>query len=616
MAIYHLTIKIISRSQGRSAVASAAYRSGDRLVSEETETVFDYSFKGGVEFSEITLPENAPEQYLDRQTLWNSVQRIENKSDSQLAREFEVALPIECSKEEWIKIGREFAAFLASQGMIVDWSIHNPVDKETGERRNPHIHMMATTRPLTKNGEWASKMKKVYKLDENGERIPVIDPATGKQKIGAKNRKMWQRETVERNEWDDRSKALEWRAKWSEVVNKHLAPENHIDHRSYKEQGIDLIPTVHEGYKARKLDKELMKEKGIHAEKIQKNIEIKQQNELIKALHELIRNLKEKAGEIYDRYKEQIRELGKSGSIFDRIRNAVTNTEYGKSGVASREPAFKHRERELVKYDKNIKSRESDTLERKRDSESVESTLERANREVNRRRDKKQKVSEKAQEISKSYDISCSDGRYKELANTIGKKLLVAGKTSVMYGRKEVDFYRQHDFRYHTQVYIVKPSQAKKMDKILKDRPHETMQIDFGGRNMIAVICNENEYFFDGKIKDFAEHFWIYADHKIPQRSREYKPGIKKQLESAMKTHELMKEKTQDRTPELRGGHGTADYGSLLKGLEKEAQTLEKPSLRQQLDEAKEKAKAREAKRQAQKPKEIDEPKGPSMGLW
>lgn len=614
MAIYHLTIKIISRSQGRSAVASAAYRSGDRLYSEETETVFDYSFKGGVEFSEIALPDNAPERYLDRQTLWNSVQAIENKSNSQLAREFEVALPLECSFEEWIKIGREFAAFLASQGMIVDWSIHNPVNKKTGKRENPHIHAMATTRKIDINGEWASKMKKIYKLDANGERIPVIDPKTGKQKIGAKNRKMWQRETVERNDWDDQSKALEWRAKWSEIVNKYLEPENRIDHRSYKDQGIDLIPTVHEGYKARKLDKELMQEKGVHADKIQKNIEIRKQNDLIRKLHDLIRIIKESAGEIYDRYKEQIRELGRSGSIFDRIRNAVTNTEYGKSGVASREPALARREREIAKYDKNIKSRESDALERKHGSESVESTLSRSDREIDRRRSDKQKVSEKAQEISKSWDISCSDGRYKELAKTIGQKLLIEDKTDVMHGRQETDFYRQHDFKCHTQVYVVKPSQAKKIDKILKDRPHEMMPIDFGGRNMIAVICNEDNYFFDGKIKGVEEHFWIYAEHRIPEREPELKPGIKKTLETLAKSPE--RQRTIERQAELKGGHGTADYGSVMKDLEKEAKATEKPSLRKQLEEAKKQVEAREAERQTQKPKEIDEPEGPTMGLW
>ncbi len=627
MAIYHLSIKIISRSQGRSAVASAAYRSGERLYSEETETVFDYSFKGGVEHSEIALPDNAPEQFLDRQTLWNSVQTIENKSDSQLAREFEVALPLECNKEEWIEIGREFAAYMTAQGMIADWAIHNPVDKETGLQDNPHIHMMCTTRPLTKDGEWASKMKKVYKLDANGERIPVIDPKTGKQKIGARNRKMWQRETVERNEWDDRSKAKEWRAKWSEVVNKHLAPENHIDHRSYKDQGLDLIPTVHEGYKARKLDKELMQEKGIHAEKIQKNIEIKKQNELIKALHELIRNLKEKAGEIYDRYKEQIRELGKSGSIFDRIRNAFTNTEYGKSGVASREPAFEHRKRDLNGITKDIEQRERAALERERkvskaaadrDQEALgrEPAISGAIKEANRIESKHQELKTQAQNISVSWDISCSEGRYKDLTKAIGNRLIRENELHVMNKYKEQGFNREgYDYRYNAHVYIVKPSQQRKVEKVLQGQSFVTMPIVYSGKGMLAVISNVNEYYFKDHIKSVEADFWIYANHKKLEKKPELKPGIKEVIDGFAKEGRE-RQRTLDRQPEIKGGHGTADYGSLLEGLGKEANAPEKPSIREKLEDAKEQVKAREAERQPQKHKEIDEPEGPSMGLW
>ena len=146
--------------------------------------------------------------------------------------------PIECSKEEWIAIGREFAAYMTAQGMIADWAIHDPVDKETGLRDNPHIHMMCTTRPIKENGEWGSKEKKVYKLDKNGERVPIIDPETGEQKIGAKGRKMWQRETVEATGWNSKEKLVEWREQWAVTVNKHIDlhkeqhPEQEIDRKS------------------------------------------------------------------------------------------------------------------------------------------------------------------------------------------------------------------------------------------------------------------------------------------------------------------------------------------------------------------------------------------------
>lgn len=342
MAIYHCSVKVIGRSAGRSAIACAAYRSGEKLYSEETDRTFDYSNKGGVVHSEIALCANAPERFLDRQTLWNSVQSVENKSDSRLAREFELALPLECSKEEWIEIGRAYAAFMTEQGMIADWSIHDPVNKETGIRQNPHIHMMCTTRPITESGEWGAKEKKGYKLDEHGERIPVIDPKTGEQKIGARGRKMWQREMIDATGWDSRAKVFEWREKWSEVVNAHLEPEQHIDHRSYAEQGIDLIPTVHEGYAAQKIDKEQMKETGTHAELVQNNIDIREQNRIIQLMNQIRQEILKKARAIYERIKELagIREIiGSNGT-------ELALAPAGKSGIERRKREIEQRERE------------------------------------------------------------------------------------------------------------------------------------------------------------------------------------------------------------------------------------------------------------------------------
>ena len=226
MAIYHCSIKMITRSAGRSVIACAAYRSGTELYDEELYETFDYTHKGGVEYSEISLCENAPERFLDRQNLWNSVQAIESNSNAQLAREFEVGLPLECDFEEWKTIAREYAVYMNKQGMIVDWSIHDPIDRETGLKDNPHVHMMCTTRAIASDGSWATKMTKTYKLDEFGERVPVIDKAklaafeeahhmTYKeaiaqaktaeerdqikyevQKIGSRNRRTWEREVT------------------------------------------------------------------------------------------------------------------------------------------------------------------------------------------------------------------------------------------------------------------------------------------------------------------------------------------------------------------------------------------------------------------------------------
>lgn len=266
MAIYHLSVKIIGRSQGRSVVAAAAYRSGTDLLDRETGIQCNYSRKYGVVYAEIDLPENAPEEYVDREKLWNAVQEVESRSNARLAREVEVALPKElCHKEQISMLTNYVRDNFISQGMIADWALH---DKNDG---NPHAHILLTTRAFTADGEWDLKEKKTYKVDENGERIPIIDPSTGEQKIGARGRKLWQRETVAANEWNNRENIEIWRENWADVCNSYLIPReiDPIDHRSFERQNIDRLPTIHEGYVAR-----AMEANGIISERCQHNREI------------------------------------------------------------------------------------------------------------------------------------------------------------------------------------------------------------------------------------------------------------------------------------------------------------------------------------------------------
>ena len=336
---YHLRIKIGSRSTGRSAVAAAAYRSGTKMEDLETGIVADYTKKGGVAYSEIVLPEGAPSEYADRSNLWNAVEKVEKQGNAQLFREFEIAFPKELTPDQWIGAAREFAKHRAAEGMIVDFSIHVP-DKGA---ENPHCHMMCTTRPIKENGEWGEKEKKGYKLDKKGQKIPVIDPETGKQKIGARGRKMWQREKIDATGWDNKSKVLEWRAKWSEVVNKYLEPEQKIDHRSYKDQGLDRIPTIHEGFVARKIDKELQAENPMqHSELVQKNIQIREQNRLIQKMNEIRLRITEKARALYDR----IRELTGNGKLDRSVGAELAIAGAGKQGIEGIKRDIERRERE------------------------------------------------------------------------------------------------------------------------------------------------------------------------------------------------------------------------------------------------------------------------------
>ena len=144
MSIYHCSIKMVGRTGGKSAVAASAYRSGEKLYDEETGLIHDFTRKGGVVMSEILLPENAPEEYRDRQILWNSVQAVEKRSDAQMAREVEVALPIEMNREQQIKCVRKYVMEnFVNEGMIADWALH---DKGDG---NPHAHILLTVRGFT-----------------------------------------------------------------------------------------------------------------------------------------------------------------------------------------------------------------------------------------------------------------------------------------------------------------------------------------------------------------------------------------------------------------------------------------------------------------------------------
>ncbi|WP_338434565.1 MobA/MobL family protein (plasmid) [Ligilactobacillus saerimneri] len=250
MSIFFADFKIIGRSKGQSAVASAAYQAGEDLIEDESHEKKRFSKKAWqVKYSEIMLPENAPKKYADRATLWNAVQKKEKAKNAQFARKAVFALPKELDRETQIKLSRTYIQEnFVNQGMVADWALH---DKGDG---NPHVHIQLTTRPFTKSGKWGAKRKTHYKLDKNGERIPKIDPKTGNQLV-RQGRKQWEREYINLP-WDNPENVTKWRNAWEKTANLYLkeinAPE--ISAKSYKDLGIDRIPTLHEGYYARKME--------------------------------------------------------------------------------------------------------------------------------------------------------------------------------------------------------------------------------------------------------------------------------------------------------------------------------------------------------------------------
>ena len=280
MAIYHLSIKTVSRSSGRSAVAAAAYRSGTRLADERTGEVADYRRKRGVERSEIVTPATAPAWARDREALWNAAERAERRKNSVTAREYEVALPAELSPRQRQEAAREFACWLAERfGVAADIAIHAP--GEEGDQRNHHAHILTTTRALGMAG------------------------------LGAKTRAL-----------DDRRSGAveEVRATWAETINRALERARmaeRVDHRSHARRGIEEAPTVHLGPAA-----SAMERRGMETERGGINRLILAANQALCTARQAFFDIREKITKGIQRalsaYIERLEELKRTnGAIFE-----------------------------------------------------------------------------------------------------------------------------------------------------------------------------------------------------------------------------------------------------------------------------------------------------------
>ena len=288
MALYHFHVTQIKRSAGQSVTAAAAYRAGERLHSEFYGTDSDYTRKSGVVHREIFLPDHAPREYADRQTLWDAVENAERGKKAQLAYSFDIALQNEFSLEENIALARRFVLEqFTARGMIADLAVHMP--EKDGGIENPHFHVLCPIRPINPDGTWGAKQRREYMFDENNK--PILDDA-GHRKFNAVPTTDWGRpETLE-----------SWRQAWAEMCNRLFAEKRltqKIDHRSYERQGIDQIPTVHEGPAVRQ-----MEARGITTEKGSLNRWIMKTRRMIENLKAGIRALLEALAEIRSEMKK------------------------------------------------------------------------------------------------------------------------------------------------------------------------------------------------------------------------------------------------------------------------------------------------------------------------
>jgi len=273
-------------------VASAAYRAGEKLHSQYYGEDSNYTNKGGVICTEILLPPHVPREYADRETLWNAVEKAERGKKAQLAYSFDISFQNEFSMEENISLARQFLIeHFVSRGMVVDFAVHEP-EKEEGGINNPHFHFLCPIRPIEQNGEWGLKQKREYVLDENGNRIP---DGKGDYVFNA----------VPTTDWGSAETLEFWREQWAVMCNAKFEEKGldiRIDHRSYERQGIELLPTVHEGPTVRAMEK-----KGIKTEK-------GEFNRWIKATNAFIRNLRKNLSALLEAIKEIKAELDKPQS--------------------------------------------------------------------------------------------------------------------------------------------------------------------------------------------------------------------------------------------------------------------------------------------------------------
>jgi len=256
MAIYHFSTQIISRKKQRNTIAAAAYRSGEKLVDERTNESKFYN-REVQPVTHILAPSHAPKWVYNRQRLWNEVEKVEKQWNGQLAREINVALPKELSQSEQEQVAIEFCSeIFVKDGMVADLAIHRD------DEENPHFHVMLTIRPFNEDGTWGNKQ---VKIKEN---------VNGKQQVKA----------IHTTDWNTKEKLVYWREQWANYANRYLEkngfPER-VTHLSNKDQGLETLPTIHEGFIARQMQSE-----GKESERIRINNERKEYNKVIIELAE------------------------------------------------------------------------------------------------------------------------------------------------------------------------------------------------------------------------------------------------------------------------------------------------------------------------------------------
>lgn len=369
MSIYSCHISNVSRAKGSSSCATLSYISAEKVREDRTGELYQYGRSERVMEVQTILPENAPREYQDPKKLFNAIENYETASNARTAKKIMVALPREFDFEKQKEVLENYIKEnITAQGYACTYAIHTDQ-----ENQNPHAHILIANRQINDKGEWSTKSRKEYALDEKGERIPQLDE-NGEQKLGKRNEKLWKRVSVQVNPLDKKETLENLREGWAVECNKHLAQEQQIDHRSLAEQGKEEEPTIHEGYVARKIEKQ-----GGVSEICEQNRQITQRNNLLKQIQAELKNIKEKLSAFVQE---------KGASVNDRIGELLKRRNAVKSGrgIADGERTVPSTDRAVTDTDTAKLIREARAEIADSRTTEKDSGAERANRNAERER--------------------------------------------------------------------------------------------------------------------------------------------------------------------------------------------------------------------------------------
>lgn len=515
MAIYHCHISTISRSSGRSSVAAAAYRSGEKLTNERDGVTHDYTDKQWqIAYSEIMLPSDLAEKrpdLTDRYMLWNEVESAEKRVDAQTSREIEVALPNEFTREEQIEVLRNYVKDnFVKEGMCADINIH---DKGDG---NPHAHIMLTTRNIDYNtGEFMGKNR----------------------------------------DWNDRRNVDKWREAWANQVNDKfykLGMKERIDHRSYESQGVDKIPTVHLGACAK------MESRGIETDRGNYNRDIKSKVAELQRISDEIKALT-KAKEQLEKLEEQEKQLEEEKRKAEEVKTTATAPRSGadlrSEESRTRETETPDKSPEMLVLEMKVNMFDNYHFEQRK--ELLQTEIKQAEDKINQTQERLKSLVDRREEYQGYHnDYNTEIEILKEERKNLG---LFNGKQKAEIDQHISDLEKAKDQLHNKLGELdgnIKKAQGdiEHYENYIKKRQSDIRVLDYNIKQNEAELSAykkqlrlaPNEYqkqFYDEaqKLKDYTVEnrgdFSLYYKKKIQEKQAEIKER-EKQKELAGKTKE------------------------------------------------------------------------------